>query len=165
MYHIIGVDGQSRGPIDSATLTQWIAEGRANGQTKTCPEGESEWKPLAYYPEFATALSQAPAAPPNISAHASQSDATGGVIPYKNKQALIGYYMSCAGLLIMCIPIIGFIYGAIVMALGIKGLKNAKENPAVKGKVHCWIAIIGGFLELVVGIFTSAGLVIALLEG
>ena len=70
MYHIIGVDGQSRGPIDSATLTQWIAEGRANGQTKTCPEGESEWKPLAYYPEFATALSQASAAPPNISAHA-----------------------------------------------------------------------------------------------
>ena len=164
MYHIIGVDGQSRGPIDAATLTQWIAEGRANGQTKTCPEGGSEWKPLAYYPEFATALSQAPTAPPNISAHASQSDATGGVIPYKNKQALIGYYMSCAGLLIMCIPIVGFIYGAVVMALGIKGLKNAKENPAVKGKVHCWIAIIGGFLELAVGAFTSVLLIIEILN-
>jgi len=164
MYHIIGVDGQSRGPIDAATLTQWIAEGRANGQTKTCPEGGSEWKPLAYYPEFATALSQAPPAPPTISTHTSESDATGGIIPYKNKQALIGYYMSCVGLLIMCIPILGFIYGAVVMALGIKGLKNAKENPAVKGKVHCWIAIIGGFLELAVGAFTSVLLVIEILS-
>ena len=166
MYHIIGVDGQSRGPIDAATLTQWITEGRANGQTQTCPEGGSEWKPLSYYPEFATALSQAPPAPPTISSHTSESDATGGIIPYKNKQALIGYYMSCVGLLIMCIPILGFIYGAVVMALGIKGLKNAKENPVVKGKVHCWIAIIGGFLELVVGIIISAGLVIKLfIEG
>ena len=86
------------------------------------------------------------------------------MIPYKNKQALIGYYMSCAGLLIMCIPIVGFIYGAVVIALGIKGLKNAKENPAVKGKVHCWIAIIGGFLELAVGAFTSVLLIIEILN-
>ena len=165
MYHIIGVDGQSRGPIDATTLTQWIAEGRANGQTKTCPEGGSEWKPLAYYPEFATALSQAPAAPPNISAHASQSDATGGVIPYKNVPGLVGYYMSCIGLLIMCIPIVGFIYGIVVMVLGIKGLNKAKANPEIKGKVHCWIAIIGGFVELVVGAISSVLLIIGLLEG
>ena len=164
MYHIVGADGQSHGPLDAATLTQWIAEGRANGQTQMCPEGGSEWKPLASYPEFASALSQAPQASPDVSAHTPEGDATGGVIPYKNKQALIGYYMSCAGLLIMCIPILGFIYGAVVMALGIKGLKNAKENPAVKGKVHCWIAIIGGFLELAVGAFTSVLLVIEILS-
>ena len=154
MYHIIGVDGQSRGPIDAATLTQWIAEGRANGQTKTCPEGGSEWKPLAYYPEFATALSQAPPAPPNISAHASAGDATGGLIPYKNKQALIGYYMAFGGLLIMCIPLIGFLYSIGTIWLGFKGLKNVKENPAVKGTAHAWIAIIGGVGELIVGIIS-----------
>ena len=164
MYHIIGADGQPRGPIDSATLTRWITEGRANGQTKTCPDGGSEWKPLAYFPEFATALSQAPPAPPNISEHASAGDATGGLIPYKNVPGLVGYYMSCLGLLIMCIPILGFIYGVVVMVLGIMGLKKAKAHPEVKGKVHCWIAIIGGFIELVVGVITSVLFIISLLD-
>ena len=162
MNHIIGADGQPRGPIDAATLTRWITEGRANGQTQTCPDGGSEWKPLAYYPEFATALSQAPS---NVSAHTSEGDATGGLIPYKNKHALIGYYMAFGGLILMCVPVLGLFYSIGTLIIGIKGLKNAKENPAVKGKVHCWIAIIGGFLELVVGVFTSAMLVIALLEG
>ena len=151
MYHIIGADGQPRGPIDAATLTRWITEGRADGQTQTCPDGGSEWKSLAYLPEFAAALSQAP---PNISAHASQSDATGGLIPYKNKQALIGYYMAFGGLLIMCIPLIGFLYSIGTIWLGFKGLKNVKGNPAVKGTAHAWIAIIGGVVELIVGIIS-----------
>ena len=165
MYHIIGGDGQSRGPIDATTLNQWIAEGRANGQTQTCPEGESLWKPLTCYPEFAAALSQSSSLLPHAAGHAPQGNTTGGLIPYKNTPGLVGYYMSCLGLLIMCIPILGVIYSIIVMVLGIKGLNKAKAHPEVKGKVHCWIAIVGGFLELVVGVFTTAGLVLALSEG
>ncbi len=129
MYHIIGADGQPRGPIDAATLTRWITEGRANGQTKTCPDGGSEWKPLAYFPEFATALSQAPPAPPNISEHASAGDATGGLIPYKNVPALVGYYMSVFGLLVMFVPVLGIIYSLVVVALGVFGLVAVKKNP------------------------------------
>src|SRR5262249_41137346 len=33
-------------------LRQWIAEGRANAQTKIQVEGSTEWKPLADLPEF-----------------------------------------------------------------------------------------------------------------
>ena len=64
----------------------------------------------------------------------------------------------------MCIPILGFIYGVVVMVLGIMGLKKAKAHPEVKGKVHCWIAIIGGFIELVVGVITSVLFIISLLD-
>ena len=88
-----------------------------------------------------------------------EGDATGGIIPYKNKHALIGYYMSVGGLIMMCIPGVGFIYSIAVVVLGFKGLKNAKEHPEVKGQVHCWVAIIGGALETLVAL----GIILAML--
>jgi hypothetical protein len=163
MYYIVGSDNQPRGPIDADTLNQWIAEGRANGQTQARTDSSETWQPLAHFPEFAPALtgvaSPAPsgypgAAPPQVGQAPTTGDATGGLIPYKNKQALIGYYMAFGGLLIMCIPLIGFLYSIGTIWLGFKGLKNVKENPAVKGTAHAWIAIIGGVVELIVGIIS-----------
>ena len=63
MYHIVGSDNQPHGPIDAATLNQWITEGRANGQTMTRLDGSQEWKPLATFSEFAPALVAAPPSP------------------------------------------------------------------------------------------------------
>ena len=78
MYHIQGADNQTRGPVDENTIRHWIAEGRANGMSMAIRQGDPEWQQLARFPEFATALSQAPPpAPP------AQGDATGGLIPYK----------------------------------------------------------------------------------
>tara|TARA_B100001029_G_C14973075_1_gene401435 strand:- start:217 stop:582 length:366 start_codon:yes stop_codon:yes gene_type:complete len=88
-----------------------------------------------------------------------EGDATGGIIPYKNKHALIGYYMSVGGLIMMCVPGVGLIYSIAVVVLGFKGLKNAKEHPEVKGQVHCWVAIIGGALETLVAL----GIILAML--
>jgi len=59
MYRIIGADGNQYGPISAEQLRQWIAEGRANAQTKVLAEGTTEWKPLSEFPEFF-----GPAAPP-----------------------------------------------------------------------------------------------------
>jgi hypothetical protein len=59
MYTIVGGDGQRYGPISAEQLRQWIAEGRANGQTLTYREG-GEWKPLATYAEFSDLLSKTP---------------------------------------------------------------------------------------------------------
>jgi len=39
MYKIIGADGKEYGPIPAEQLREWIAEGRANAQTKVLPEG------------------------------------------------------------------------------------------------------------------------------
>ena len=52
MYRIIGADGREYGPITADQLRQWIAEGRANAQTKVLAEGATEWKTLADFPEF-----------------------------------------------------------------------------------------------------------------
>src|SRR5689334_2865109 len=52
MYRIIGADGNQYGPISAEQLRQWLAEGRANAQTKVLAEGTTEWKSLSEFPEF-----------------------------------------------------------------------------------------------------------------
>jgi hypothetical protein len=61
MYKIIGADQKEYGPVSAQEIRQWIAEGRANGQTLVQAEGATEWKPLSSYPEFFDTLASAPA--------------------------------------------------------------------------------------------------------
>jgi Domain of unknown function (DUF4190) len=70
-------------------------------------------------------------------------DATGGLIPYKNVPALVGYYIGIVALC-PCVPI--FSIAAIV--LGIMGLNKVAREPVVKGTVHAWIAIVLGGVSL-----------------
>lgn len=60
MYKIIGADQKEYGPSSAEELRQWIQEGRVNGQTPVKAEGSTEWKPLALYPELASALGTSP---------------------------------------------------------------------------------------------------------
>jgi hypothetical protein len=53
MYKIIGADGKEYGPVTLDQLRQWIAEGRANAQTKIRPEGATDFKPASELPELA----------------------------------------------------------------------------------------------------------------
>ena len=67
MYRILGADGKQYGPISADVLRQWIAQGRANAQTRVLVEGAADWRPLTDFPEFAADLaakSAAAAAPP-----------------------------------------------------------------------------------------------------
>jgi hypothetical protein len=52
MYKIIGADQKEYGPVTAQEVRQWVAEGRANGQTLVQSEGATDWRPLASYPEF-----------------------------------------------------------------------------------------------------------------
>src|SRR5881396_2573755 len=76
MYKIIGADQKEYGPVPSDQVRKWIAEGRANAQTKARAEGGNDWKSLSDFTEFAESLAaQAPAAqpsPPKIGALAAE---------------------------------------------------------------------------------------------
>ncbi len=63
MYKIVGADGKEYGPIDATQLRQWIAENRARGETLIQREGESDWKPLSSFPEFADLFASTGASP------------------------------------------------------------------------------------------------------
>ena len=84
MYKIIGADGKEYGPISAEGLRQWIAEGRANAQTKVQVEGSVEWKRLEELPEFSAgpAAITLPAGPigPLQSQPRTNSLATAGLV-------------------------------------------------------------------------------------
>jgi len=62
MFKILGQDNKEYGPVNADGLRQWIAERRANAQTKVQREGSLDFVPLGDLPEFHAALAQADAA-------------------------------------------------------------------------------------------------------
>jgi hypothetical protein len=143
MFTIIGGDQQEYGPITPEQLKQWIAEGRANGQTMVQMEGTQGWRPLSTFPELAAFLVSTATLPPPVSPSSdSASDPVSTVIPYKNMPALISYYLAVFSL----IPCLGIPLGLAAVVLGVIGLKRARHQPEVRGKVHAWFGIILGGL-------------------
>ena len=63
-YQIIGGDGKEYGPISSEGVTNWLQEGRANGDTRIKEVGAEEWQCVRDLPEFASAFSTAVLPPP-----------------------------------------------------------------------------------------------------
>ncbi len=123
-----GTPSEAANESPNEASLDWIAAALPP-QVQTLPAPQ----PMPYSPI------PAPGAPPQ-----QQGDGTGGLIPYKNPTALIGYYVSVFGL----IPCAGLLLGPTAIFLGIMGLKFAKANPHTKGVAHAWVAIVLGSIEL-----------------
>lgn len=75
------------------------------------------------------------------------------VIPFRNKPALIAYYLGLFSLFSL-VPILGVVGVGMAIAaliLGIKGRRLAREQPEAKGTAHAWVGILGGALWGVLG--------------
>lgn len=83
--------------------------------------------------------------PPRHPAPALPDNTFGGLIPYKNTNALVGYYLGIFSLL----PCVGFLFGIVALVMGILGLRHAKEHPEAKGHVHAWVGVVLGTLSVV----------------
>ena len=55
-YKLIGEDGKEYGPVTVEGVAQWIADGRANGETQVQSEGDEDWRPLREVPELENLL-------------------------------------------------------------------------------------------------------------
>jgi hypothetical protein len=86
----------------------------------------------------------------------SETDVTGGLIPYKNPMALAAYYTSIFGFLL---PMIGSI---IAIVLGFKGLGYAKQKPQARGQAHAGIGIGCGIIGVLFWGFIIAVTIIAI---
>lgn len=73
------------------------------------------------------------------------SDATGGLIPYKNGKALAAYYCGVFGL----IPCLGTVIAVIAIVFGFLGLSHAKKFPESRGQAHAITGIVLGFVSLI----------------
>lgn len=71
-----------------------------------------------------------------------KDDGLNTLIPYKNPQALTGYYLSVFSL----IPCAGLFLGPTAFILGILALGHRKKYPEAGGLAHAIVALILGFL-------------------
>src|SRR5213076_841251 len=100
MYKIIGADQKQYGPVSADEMRQWIAEGRVNAQTLIQAEGQTDWRPLSTFPEFATAPQPLPSGAPLTSA------------PISNAAALVngpGIALMVIGILFALLSVLGIL--------------------------------------------------------
>jgi len=138
MYIILGADGREYGPVSAEQLRLWIAEGRANAQTRIRVEGGTDWKALSELPEFVSSLAQGASLvnPPPFSIPPPQRT---------NQLAVAGMVLGILSLTIGCccygLPfnVAGIIFSSI-------GLSQVSKDPTQKGKGY---AIAGLTLSIV----------------
>jgi len=138
MYHIIGVDGKEYGPVSADELRQWIAQGRASGQTLVRLD-DAPWRPLSTFSEFAAHLSGqtgpphgSPPSPPIM--HSSrQAD---GYTPRTNAMALTGFILGIVSItfgLCCCWGIPFNVLGIIFSLVGLAQIRKKPELETGKG--------------------------------
>jgi len=189
MFKIIGGDGRQYGPITAEQLREWIAAGRANGQTQVQREGETDWKPLSTFSELADALAAklpaqlpAPASLPPPS-DAADPTALANEVLARGCDVNIG---SCLGrawdlfmanfwpilgvsaLMLVIVGTIGIIAGPLLGGLFWYYLKKIRREPAQVG--DAFAGFNQSFLQLFLGalvasILVSIGLMACILPG
>lgn len=144
MFKILGADGKVYGPISADGLRQWIAERRANAQTKVQAEGAADWMALGDLPEFSEALAKIPAArPPPLGTSTAPSLAA------TRKYSGLAVAAFAVALLAPCTAGIGALAG---LPLSIVALvKVSQSRGALKGKglAIAGICLSGIFLLMI----------------
>ena len=115
-YTIIGGDQKQYGSVTADDLRKWIADGRLNAQSLAKEEHDTEFRPLAAFPEFADVLA-AGSAPPPLTApvagggrDAALQLVKGPVIGLK-VTAILGLVMVVVGLVVNVMTLNGFHIG------------------------------------------------------
>jgi hypothetical protein len=80
-------------------------------------------------------------------------------VPSRNGPALAAYYLGLFSLL----PCFGFPLGVAALYLGIRGLRNVRANPEVRGGAHAWVGVICGALFGLFNFVLLLGVVVVLI--
>jgi hypothetical protein len=143
LYSVKTTENVQFGPVDLNQLRVWVNERRVSPEDTiifeddTPPVIAGNWTPLKEYFKGV-----------------GGDDVISTIIPYKNKCALIGYYLGLFSIL----PVLGLPMGIAALVLGVKGLRYRAENPQAHGKGHSIVAIIGGSIGLLINLFIWVGM-------
>jgi len=152
MYRIIGADQKEYGPVSTDELRQWIAQGRASGQTLVRSD-DAPWRPLSTFPEFAAELSgqtaPPPGSPPPPPAMNSLSQA-GGHTPRTNAMALAGLILGIVAVTFGLCCCWGIPFNFLGIIFSLVGLAQIRKNPELEtGKGLAIAGLILSILSLV----------------
>ena len=145
MYKIIGADGREYGPVTAELLRQWVAEGRANAQTRVWTEGAPGWKPLVEFPEFAPLLAGAPGlgyAPGPVRV---------GPTSRTNPLAMTGMIMGILSISLGCCCY-GVPFNLLGIVFSLVALAQIKQDPQQQGRGMAIAGLVLSILSLVLGL-------------
>ena len=149
MYKIIGADGKEYGPISADVVRKWIAEGRANAQTKILPESATEWVTVAQIPELNATI---PTIAPPAATYSPIASGGGGGADLVAGPA-IGLIVTAA---------LGFVATVIGVAWNILGAGMGMNQPGVDPGMQKFVTMFSGTMGVVSGIlgFVVSGLIL-----
>jgi hypothetical protein len=158
MYKIIGANQAEYGPVSVEQLRQWIAEGRINAQTPAQAAGETGWKPISTFPEFAASFPSAAAPPPPLGAPSAPSPFAS---PAGRPGALNAVNGPAIGLMVVAILSIAYSGFSIIWnAFGVPFANlNAMEGmnlPAQNVEVMRALQSMSGTMGIVIGVIQIA---------
>ena len=156
-YLIKFANGQTFGPADFEAVARWAQEGRLPYNAVLVNADGSGEMPVSRHPVLNSILTGAAGGPAGAASAPANDGGVATLIPYRNSQALFGYYSGVASL----IPALGLIAGPTALVLGILGLRHANRHPEAKGKAHAWVAIALGTLSTLGHIGAIIAIVIA----
>lgn len=140
MFKIRGTDQNEYGPVPVEVVLQWIAANRAGRQTLAQAEGTTEWKPLAEFPQFQSALA-AQSSPPPV---AAPPLATGAPGERRQGMAITSLVLGIGG--VTCFSLLT---GIPAVILGHIAYNRSRKQPSIYGGSGMAIAgLILGYLSL-----------------
>ncbi len=140
MYKIIGADQKEYGPVSADQLRQWIAEGRANGQTKVQPAGGTDWKAMEELPEFADVLPKTAAPAPGVLMPP---------LPSQPRNSQMAVWAMVTGILsVLCCQFLG----PVAIVLGAVALSQLKSCPELAGRGFAVTGIALGIVSLLMAV-------------
>ncbi|MFO1487086.1 MAG: DUF4190 domain-containing protein [Verrucomicrobiota bacterium] len=143
MYRILGVDGREYGPVSAEQLRRWVAEGRADAETKTRTDAGGEWKPLALFPEFSPLFPPQFAGSSPLPGRRTNSFAVTGLI--------FGILSVTGGLCCYGLPF--NLLGLIFSLIGLAQINGAPQTYTGKGMA------VAGVVLSVLGLLLMLGLI------
>ncbi|MBI5687106.1 MAG: DUF4190 domain-containing protein [Verrucomicrobia bacterium] len=142
-FRIIGGDGQEYGPVDLATLQEWIRQRRVAAPTKVWDSRTGNWQPAVQIPELAQALGIAPLPPAVIPPLSFAVPRTNTLAVWSLSLAVFG--LNCCG----CLSVPAIILGAISLSqINTRG--EGGRGLAIAGIA---IGIFSLVLSLLLGLF------------
>ena len=158
MYKIIGADQKQYGPVSAEEMGRWIAEGRVNAQTLIQAEGQTDWRVLSTYPEFANVT---PPTPSGVPLGAPFNAVPQEKIPNYLVQSIL-VTLCC------CLPfgVVAIIYAAQVNTKQQAGDTAGALAASKTAKMWCWIGLgVGIVTNLIILGLQFAGLAAAGFKG
>ncbi len=153
MYQIIGADGREYGPVSRDNVLQWIAEGRANANSRVRAEGGTDWRPLGSVPEFSPALGAASNPKPPVAAFVPIAPVGPMAMRHTNNMATASLVMGLLAVTCGCCCCYGFPFNVLGVLFALIALVQINRAPEVEeGRALAVVGLVLSLLSLVASV-------------